>query len=44
MSFPKSWMDDGYTIIILESIMLEAFGIAWLVKGEAILKDKDNNK
>ena len=29
----------GYSTLILEAIMLIAFGSSWLVKGEAILKD-----
>ncbi len=29
----------GYFVLIAEAIMLVAFGISWLVKGEAILKD-----
>ena len=30
----------GNTVFILETIMLFAFGISWLVKGEAVLEDK----
>ena len=32
-------LDTNIYVFILETIMLEAFGISWLVKGETILKD-----
>ena len=31
---------QSYLILLLESIMLVAFGISWLVKGETIFKDR----
>jgi hypothetical protein len=27
-------------VLIIEALMLGAFGISWLIKGETILKDK----
>jgi hypothetical protein len=32
-------LEKSYTILIFETIMLLAFGISWLVKGETLFKD-----
>lgn len=29
-----------YTVLVLESVALWAFGISWVIKGETFLKDK----
>jgi hypothetical protein len=34
-------MDKYYIVLILEIIILLAFGVSWLVKGEAIFRDKE---
>jgi hypothetical protein len=37
--FPPSW-SNFHPILVFETIALLAFGVSWLTKGEAILKDK----
>lgn len=34
-------LNQGWPIFLPETVAIVAFGIAWLVKGQAILKDKD---
>jgi len=36
----EQFRDDTHLILILETIMLVAFGVSWLVKGGAIMKDR----
>lgn len=38
--FKEAGLENSPIIFILETILLEAFGISWLVKGKTILKDK----
>jgi hypothetical protein len=35
-----SVLKDYHPVFVLETITLGAFGISWLTKGDAILKDK----
>jgi len=37
-------LDQTSTTLIFESIMLEAFGVSWLTKGEWLLRDRTNEK
>ena len=37
---PRETIDQTGLVFIFETIMLEAFGISWLVKGETILRDR----
>ena len=37
-------ISNGPVILILESFLLVAFGISWLVKGEGLLKDKERTE
>jgi hypothetical protein len=34
------WLQPLHPILVLESLAICAFGIAWFVKGETILKDE----
>ena len=36
----KPWLQPLYPVFWLESLAIIAFGIAWFVKGETILKDE----
>lgn len=36
----KVFINESHSILILEAIMLTAFGVSWFVKGGLILKDK----
>lgn len=38
--FGQAWIQSNYIIIILETVMLMAFGVSWITKGEAIFGDK----
>jgi hypothetical protein len=38
----NQWVQDHYVVLILETIAISAFGLSWLVKGEAILKDRED--
>jgi hypothetical protein len=40
--FRGTYISKIYPVLILESIALIAFGIAWLVKGRTLFKDKKN--
>jgi hypothetical protein len=42
--FPKNLVNNTPFIFTLESLMLLAFGISWLVKGETILKDDKDER
>lgn len=37
---PQSTLETSHFILVLESLMLLAFGISWLIKGETLLRDK----
>ena len=39
LKYSQERLDTKIYVFILETIMLEAFGISWLIKGETILKD-----
>lgn len=34
------WVREHYVVLVLETVAILAFGMSWLVKGEAILKDR----
>ena len=39
LKYSQERLDTNIYVFVLEAIMLEAFGISWLIKGETILKD-----
>lgn len=39
---PQSVVAHSYVILGIETIMLFAFGVSWLIKGETLLKDPNN--
>jgi uncharacterized protein YacL len=40
IKFEQGYLNQKNWVFYLESVLLEAFGISWLVKGETILRDK----
>ena len=38
------WVRDTRAVFWLEALAIVAFGVSWLVKGEAILKDRPGRK
>lgn len=38
--YTRDQLDQTVTVFILETILLEAFGVSWLVKGETLFRDK----
>ena len=41
IAYGQEFLDTKTWIFVLETVLLEAFGVSWLVKGETILKDRD---